>query len=132
MKALLDTHSFLWAVISPEKLSVPAREAIADPANHVSVSTVTFWEISLKFALGKLALEGCMPEDLVTVAGDMGCAIEAPTAEESATFYRLPRLAHKDPFDRLLIWLCLQRDWRLIGRDGSFDAYQPLGLKTLW
>lgn len=132
MIVLLDTHCFLWAAIDPEKLPGKAREVIADPAHEIQVSTVSFWEISIKFALGKLDLTGCAPDDLVVVAREMGLAIVAPSVEEMASFYRLPKLAHKDPFDRLLIWQCLQRDWTLISRDGAFGEYRELGLKTLW
>jgi PIN domain nuclease of toxin-antitoxin system len=132
MIALLDTHSFLWAAIEPEKLSAKMRKTIADPANEIYLSTVSFWEISLKFALGKLELSGCAPDDLVPIARDMGLAIVAPSAEESAGFHRLPRKAHKDTFDRMLIWQCLQRDWMFVTRDRAMDDYRALGLKTLW
>ena len=132
MILLLDTHSFLWAAMAPEKLSAKARKAVADPGNEVNLSTISFWEISLKFALGKLELVGCTPDDLVKVAADMGLAIAAPTPEESAGFHRLPRQAHKDPFDRMLIWQCLQRRWTFVTRDGALDEYAALGLKTLW
>ena len=132
MILLLDTHSFLWAAMAPEKLSAKARKAVADPGNEVNLSTISFWEISLKFALGKLELVGCTPDDLVKVAADMGLAIVAPTPEESAGFHRLPRQAHKDPFDRMLIWQCLQRRWTFVTRDGALDEYAALGLKTLW
>lgn len=132
MKALLDTHTFLWAAMSPEKLSAKARSAIREPANDVAISTVSFWEISLKFALGKLSLKGCTPEDLVPLTLEMGIAVATPTPTECATFHKLPKLAHKDPFDRMLIWQCLQRDCALIGHDGAFHEYEALGLKTIW
>lgn len=132
MIVLLDTHSFLWAAIDPEKLPERARKVVADPANEVCLSTISLWEISLKFALGKLALSGCTPDDLVGVARDMGLTLVHPTAEESAGFHRLPKQAHKDPFDRMLIWQCIQRDWVLVTCDQAMDAYQALGLRTLW
>ncbi len=96
------------------------------------LSTVSFWEIALKFSLGKLELTGCTPEDLVTIARDMRLAIVAPSAEETVGFHRLPRKAHKDPFDRMLIWLCLQRDWTFLTRDVALHDYHSLGLKTFW
>ena len=132
MIALLDTHSFLWAVVSPEKLSARMRGVIADPANEIHVSTVSFWEIALKFALGKLEIAGSSPEELVGIARRMGLTVSAPTAEESASFYRLLKVAHKDPFDRMLIWQCVQRGWTLITRDGGLDDYRALGLHTAW
>jgi PIN domain nuclease of toxin-antitoxin system len=94
---LLDTHSFLRAAIEPQKLSAKSRGSIADPAHELYVSTITFWEISLKFALGKLEFTGCGPDDLVPVAQELGLAITTPSPEEAAGFHRLPRKAHKDP-----------------------------------
>jgi PIN domain nuclease of toxin-antitoxin system len=132
MTCLLDTHTFLWAAMAPEKLSSKMQVLVSDTRNEIYVSTVSFWEISLKFSLGKLELVGCSPEALVGIAGTMGLAISAPTVEESASFHRLPKLAHKDPFDRMLIWQCLQRRWTLVTRDRGLDQYLALGLRTAW
>jgi PIN domain nuclease of toxin-antitoxin system len=129
---LLDTHSLLWALAAPERLSSKMRAVIADPANEIHVSTVSFWEISLKFSMGKLEMSGCTPDDLVPGARQMGLTISAPTAEESAGFHRLSRFAHEDPFDRMLIWQCLQRQWTLITRDRGLSEYASLGLDTTW
>jgi len=54
MNLLLDTHGFLWSLFSPDKLSKEVLREIKSPDNDVAVSVVTFWEISLKYALGKL------------------------------------------------------------------------------
>jgi PIN domain nuclease of toxin-antitoxin system len=132
MISLLDTHSLLWAIVSPSKLSGRIRSLIAEPSNDIHVSTVSFWEISLKVSIGKLVITGCSPEQLVGSARQMGLTISAPSAEESAGFHRLPRTAHKDPFDRMLVWQCLQRRWVFISRDRHLDSYRALGLETAW
>lgn len=132
MIALLDTHSFLWAVVAPEKLSARMREVISDSGNEIHVSTITFWEVALKYSLGKLKITGGTPDDLVAIGRQMGLTVSAPSAEESAGFYRLPKVAHKDPFDRMLVWQCLQRQWTLITRDRGLGEYQALGLVTAW
>ena len=132
MKCLLDTHAFLWAVFAPDKLGRKARTTIADPANAIHLSSVTFWEISLKFALGKLTLTDCSPEILVRTAREMGLMLIAPDAEESASFYQLPRLPHRDPFDRMLVWQAIQRELVLITKDSARAAYQAAGLRVLW
>lgn len=131
MIALLDTHSFLWAAMEPERLSAKMRKSIADPANRINLSTVSLWEISLKFALGKLELSGCKPEDLLPIAREMRLEIVTPSADEAVGFHRLPRRAHKDPFDRMLIWQCLQRDWAFVTRDQGLDDYMALGLTII-
>ena len=132
MIGLLDTHAFLWAVAAPEKLSPKMRSAIENPDNEIHVSTVSFWEIAVKFSLGKLEISGMSPEDLVGVAMRLDFSISGPTVEESASFYRLPKLAHKDPFDRILIWQCLQRRWTFITRDVAVNSYREIGLQTAW
>jgi PIN domain nuclease of toxin-antitoxin system len=132
MSCLLDTHSFLWAVFSPEKLSRRARATIADASSAVCLSSITLLEISLKFALGKLVLKNTIPEDLVIVAQDMGLALISPSAEESASFHKLPRAPHRDPFDRMLVWQSIQRQLILVTKDVSLPAYRDAGLKTLW
>jgi PIN domain nuclease of toxin-antitoxin system len=132
MRFLLDTHSFLWAVFEPEKLSRPAQKTIRDTANDVFVSVITFWEISLKYNLGKITLEGVGPEGLPRIAEEMRLEILSVSPNEAATFHRLPKLAHRDPFDRLIIWQAIQQKMGLISKDRSFREYQKYGLKVLW
>lgn len=132
MKGLLDTHVFLWAVFSPEKLSASARSLIQDANNSLFISTISFWEISLKYGMGKLELQGCSPEELPEVASAMQLELLHPSAEELASFHRLPRVAHKDPFDRLIIWQALQKQLQFVSKDQRLSEYQALGLKVVW
>jgi PIN domain nuclease of toxin-antitoxin system len=132
MTYLLDTHSFLWAIFSPEKLSSSARETIKDRENKVAVSVVTFWEVSLKYALGKLDLVKVKPEDLPGAAEKTGIDVLQITPQEAASFHNLPRGTHKDPFDRLIIWQAIQRNMPLISRDQEFKDYRKFGLKIHW
>lgn len=45
---------------------------------------------------------------------------------------RLPKLRHKDPFDRLIIWQAIRNKMPLISQDSSFQVYKKLGLKLIW
>lgn len=132
MKWLLDTHAFLWLVFDSEKLSDPVRGVVQDPAHEIHVSAVSFWEISLKFALGKLVLEQCTPEDLVKAAKKIPLEVLSLSPEEAASSYQLPRRSHKDPFDRMIVWQAIRHRMPLITRDASLDDYRSLGLKILW
>lgn len=132
MNYLLDTHVFLWAAFAPAKLSAKARKAIQSGENRVGVSSITFWEVSLKYALGKITLEGCVPEDLPTMAEQMNIEISQPTALEYAGFYQLPKVVHKDSFDRMIIWQAIQQQWVLVSKDGNFPEYRQFGLNMLW
>ena len=132
MRYLLDTHSLLWALFRPEKLSAPARKEIRDQSNDVAVSVVAFWEISLKCSLGKLKFSGVKPEELPGASEQMGLTILPLAKGEAATFSQLPRLAHKDPFDRMIIWQAIQQNIILISADREFKAYQKHGLRIHW
>jgi len=128
---LIDTHILLWTLFEPEKLSDEARRIIADGGRPVYVSAISFWEISLKFALGKLSLRGCEPEQLVGAAQESGLEILPLSADEAASFHRLPRLGHRDPFDRMIIWQAIMRSLILISRDSAFAEYEQHGLNIL-
>ena len=132
MNCLLDTHAFLWAVMDTKKLSATVRAALADSANTVAVSAVSFWEIALKSALGKLVLNGVTSAELPGFAVDMGLEVLPLKADVAASFSRLPRLQHRDPFDRMLIWQAICEKHVLVSRDKDLSAYHNLGLKQLW
>jgi PIN domain nuclease of toxin-antitoxin system len=51
---------------------------------------------------------------------------------DAASFHRLPRLKHKDPFDRLMIWQAIQQNFVLITKDREMDNYLQFGLQTIW
>ena len=132
MKYILDTHTFLWSLFDPKKLSKPVVQVISSQENDVAVSVVSFWEISLKYAIGKLELYGIEPDELPDCAEQTDLFILPLDPTEAASFYKLPRDKHKNPFDRLIIWQAIQRKIILLSRDQSFQNYREFGLKTYW
>jgi PIN domain nuclease of toxin-antitoxin system len=132
MNYLLDTHTFLWCVFDPDQISVKARGVIRNPDNMIYVSVVTFWEISLKYAIGKLELTQLLPDGFPGIARQMNLSIMNLSEQESATFYKLPQMEHKDPFDRLIIWQAIQHRMPLISKDSKLKGYRRAGLKLTW
>jgi PIN domain nuclease of toxin-antitoxin system len=132
MNYLLDTHTFLGASMSPEKLSHMAQMIILDVANDIYVSVVTFWEVSLKFALGKIELQGITPADLPDAVAQMGFILLALAPQDAATFHQLPRLQHKDPFDRMLVWQAIRQNVTLLSKDPELRQYHTHGLRVVW
>ncbi len=133
MKLLLDTHALLWSIIEPEKLSAEARMVIADPGSQVVVSAVSFWEISIKTALGKLSLVGVTPEQLIDVAQQQGFELLPLDPRLAASFSRLPvDPQHRDPFDRMLVWQAISLGYTLVSRDRKIATSPLAGLRTLW
>lgn len=132
MSYLLDTHSLVWSLLNPSLLSPHVKAILRDPKQDILVSVVSFWEISLKYALGKLHLEGLSPEDFVGAATDIGFKIIELDVNATSTFYQLRATYHRDPFDRMLIWQAIQLGYTLISKDDQIQKYQSEGLKVLW
>ena len=95
MRLLLDTHTFLWSLFDDKKLADTVHTLIADRENEICVSVIKFWEISLKYALGKLELKGVLPDELPEYAQQTGFEILPLAVEDVATFYKLPTTKHK-------------------------------------
>ena len=126
---LIDTHVLLWLIFSPEKLPKETLKKLEDQKNQVSVSSISFWEISLKYRLGKLKLSGILPHELPNITTQMGIRIANITPNELASFYQLPLVEeHKDPFDRLIIWQCISQKMMFISHDSKLDCYTHFGL----
>ncbi|HIJ94521.1 MAG TPA: type II toxin-antitoxin system VapC family toxin [Desulfuromonadales bacterium] len=132
MSCLLDTHALLWTLFDPSRLGTKATDCIQNPDVTVSVSIVSLWEISLKYATGKLELSGVVPDDFPAIVRQSGFELLPIDACDAATFHHLPRMEHKDPFDRLIIWQAISHKLTLISHDSAFAAYRKLGLKVLW
>lgn len=132
MNCLLDTHVFLWAIFSPKKISKKAINILLDLEQTKYVSIVTFWEISLKYQLKKLDLTGIYPDKLPSISKDTGFEILELDANTASSFYKLPKLKGKDPFDRMLAWQAVCKDLLLLTKDADFTGYKNQGLKTIW
>ncbi len=129
---LIDTHVLLWLIFSPEKLPAQTIQQLEDCNNQVSVSSISFLEISLKYRLGKLALLGVLPNELPTLATKMGLETAQITPDIFASFYQLPLVEkHNDPFDRLIIWQCISQSMVFVSHDAKLENYERFGLKFL-
>jgi PIN domain nuclease of toxin-antitoxin system len=132
MNCLIDTQTFLWSVFDPDQLSIKARTILQESDNTIHLSVVSFWEISLKYAIGKLELFNILPDRFPEVARQMEFEILNLAPKEAATFYKLPKIGHKDPFDRLIIWQAIHQKMTLISKDRRFKDYKGIGLRVVW
>ena len=129
MSYLLDTHILLWARLEPNKLSNIHKVILQSPVDQKFISTVTIWEISLKFSLGKLDLGNHSPEEFMESAYNLGFQVLSPSPEQFASFHLLPQtLRHKDPFDRMLIWQAINSKLTLLSNDQKLASYKLHGL----
>ena len=132
MNCLLDTHAVLWSLFEPNRLGAAALPLLKDPQQTVYVSVISFWEISLKYSIGKLDLQGVVPDAFPDLIHQTGFELLPLAAEDAAIFHNLPRLEHKDPFDRLLIWQAISHKLTFVSQDKACVAYRKHGLKVVW
>ena len=131
MKYLLDTHYLLWSIADSNKIGKSIREIIIDPQYQILVSTISFWEISLKYSLGKLNIQGFLPQEIPDLCLKMNFEIITLSSRESSSYYQLDNDQHKDPFDRMLIWQAIENNYTLITKDAEIEKYVSSGLKIL-
>lgn len=132
MKYILDTHVLLWLLTNPKELSDNVKSIIENPKNEITVSAISFWEISLKFSIGKLTLENYIPEDFYQASVKMGFNLIPIKPEVTQSFHHLNSFHHRDPFDRMLIWQAITENYTLITKDSTINLYKTEGLKTIW
>jgi PIN domain nuclease of toxin-antitoxin system len=128
LKLLLDTHALIWWLAGDEALSRPARAAIADEANSVAVSAASAMEISTKFRLGKLPGASVLARDFESIVAAQGFDALAITLQHARLAGEMS-IAHKDPFDRLLIAQAHAEDMALVSNERLFDGY---AVRRLW
>lgn len=122
MRFLLDTHVVLWQLSGTRRFGPKAREAL-DAATELRFSVVSFAEIGVKVAVGKLEV----PEDFRETVDRSGIRTLGLPADHGLRVGDLPVL-HRDPFDRLLIAQAQAEGLTLVTADERIASYD---VKTL-
>ncbi len=118
MDFLLDTHTFIWWLETPDFLSYPAKSAISDSNNRIFISSVTFLELGIKQAIGKLSTDKPF-EEAFAIYG----FYELPLTSQQAYAVKDLPLYHKDPFDRALVAQAKLTGLTLVTRDKILAKY---------
>lgn len=128
LRLLLDTHALIWWLAGDEALSGRAREAIADEVNEIAVSAASAMEIATKFRIGKLPGAAFLAQSFEEIIAEQGFG-ELPISVHHARLAGEMNIAHKDPFDRLLIAQAQVEDMVLVSNEALFDGF---AVKRLW
>jgi len=132
MNYLLDTHVLIWLVTDQSRISHLVIKELDSRKNNVFVSSVSFWEVSLKFSSGKLELNGFLPQDLPGFIKSVGFEFISLDPNDASSYNKLSVSYHKDPFDKMLIWQAIQQNLVLVTKDDRVKQYSSAGLKTIW
>ena len=125
---LLDTRALLWWLAEPEKLSMPAQAAIADPAAKVFVSAASAWELATKARLGKFPGAEGLVQDLPSLLQNQGFQPLAVQLRHGVHAGGYPQ-AHRDPFDRLLAAQAELEGLQLVSLDAALATFP---CRLLW
>jgi PIN domain nuclease of toxin-antitoxin system len=128
MKLLLDTCTFLWLTKGSEELSRKAIDAFTEPKNEVYLSSVSAWEINVKYRLGKLFLP-LSPDKFIPKERKRHMITRLDLSEQD-TFHllKLPN-PHNDPFDRMLVCQSIEHSLTILTPDPLVTQYP---IRSLW
>ena len=128
MRLLLDSHTLIWSVDDPSRITTAAMTAMSDPANDLLLSAATLWEMAIKFSRQKLPLSLPYRQWMDRAIADLGLDVLPITLDHAERQAGLPWL-HRDPFDRLIVAQALVEGVPLVSADAKLDTY---GITRIW
>jgi PIN domain nuclease of toxin-antitoxin system len=130
LKLLLDTHFAAWLFLGEDRLSQAERALVDREDAEIVCSAVSLWELRLKW--NSTAHEGvrkgpASPDDVLAFGREMGWTLLPLRPDHSVTALEVP-IAHKDPFDELLLVQAQVEGLRLLTRDKALITH-PLAYR---
>jgi PIN domain nuclease of toxin-antitoxin system len=130
VRLLLDTHTWVWRLLAPERLSDDAERAVAARDSTLHLSPVSTWETLVLARKGRLSLTPS-PTEWVLDALRRSALTAAPLTHAIALRSEaLEGFGSEDPADRFLVATALEHDLVLVTADRAMRAFAPLN--TLW
>jgi PIN domain nuclease of toxin-antitoxin system len=126
---LLDTHAFVWLADGSERLSEPARAAIAEDAEP-AISAISAYEVAYLALRGRLELDrpvGAWVGDALSAHGVRALPLTVAIALRAGS---LERGFPGDPADRIIYATALEGGIRLVSRDTKITDFDPA--RMLW
>jgi PIN domain nuclease of toxin-antitoxin system len=128
MKLLLDTVVFLKTASASADIPPRVKGLLLNEDNEIHVSVASYWEIAIKYSIGKLALPDRPDRFLHQHREKLGAEI-LPLDEESVLHVTLLPDLHRDPFDRILICQAIVHGMMLLTPDHRISRYP---VRTAW
>ena len=122
MKILLDTHTLLLALGSPEKLPEYIVEMICNDNNDVYLSVASLWEISIKHkkSPNKMPFSATQIRDYCQRAGYFFLSV---SVDSISTFDKTNFENNSDPFDQILVSQSVANNMKFITHDDKIKQF---------
>lgn len=125
---VLDTHAWIWSVVAPRRLSRRARNAI-DRAPEIGISTISFWEIALLDARGRIELDRSAGRWVRSaLAADPRLSALPVTTEIAVSAGAATGLS--DPGDSIIYATAVEHDAPLVTQDERIHGLDPA--RAMW
>ncbi|MBS9780546.1 MAG: type II toxin-antitoxin system VapC family toxin [Moraxellaceae bacterium] len=125
---LLDTHTLIWLIDNPEKLSPKVANILLNENNSLYYSMISIWEITIKISIGKLDLQENWYEVFQTELFHNRILPISMNWQQMQILEKLP-FYHRDPFDRMLIAQAQFNKLQLLSKDSVFSQYD---ISVIW
>ncbi|WP_334995333.1 type II toxin-antitoxin system VapC family toxin [Nostoc sp.] len=121
MSYLIDTHILLWWLFDDPKLHTDCRGIIRNPDHRIIVSSASAWEIATKYRIGKLPEAKQLVEQYSQILHQAKFIELAITTAHALRAGSLP-IAHRDPFDRMIMAQAELESLLVITYDKAFQT----------
>ena len=132
MRAILDTHAWIWWVTDDSRLSRAAQRAIkgarADRALWLSVYSL--WEVAKKVQKGQLVLDRPLDDWLAAATAHGGVRVAELTRDILVESCRLPAAFAGDPADAIIVATARSLGATLVTKDQRLRGYEHV--RTAW
>ena len=118
MNIIIDTHIFLWLLVTPDKIGRANLKLLENVSNTLFLSSVSIAELMIKSSIGKLNID-FNPKEMAVKSG---CELLDFTSDDALLLKDMP-FHHKDPFDRMLIAQANSNDYYIMSNDLKFKNY---------
>ena len=129
---LLDTHTWVWWLAAPERLSRAATRAITSALGRaqVGISCFSVWELAMLVERGRLRLSLELREWVAGAEQIQGLRFYPVTNAIALESVRLPGAFHADPADRIIVATARLLGASLVSGDDKIRQYPHV--KALW
>ena len=129
---LLDTHTWIWWNMNPQKLSQRVKVLIgsAEMYDEILLSAISPWEFSKLLEKKKVGIS-CDPEDWISTALDMPKLRLVPLSPVlSCRSTVLPQPFHNDPADQIIVATAREENATILTKDEKIRSYE--NVRSFW
>lgn len=124
MNLLLDTHVWLWSLLSPANLSKVVAKELENPDNQLWLSPISVWEtiilVEKKRVLLNLPVEQWLKQALSAPIQ------ESPITNQIAIKSRFINLPYQDPADRFIAATAIVNSLTLVTADKNIALVKEI------